>query len=118
VRRHNETSADNRLAELRAIANSVGAPKRLVDLMPYEPSRVVGVVERVRIDPSDGDIEAGITDGTGELIARWPIRSPAPTLAAIPGRAMLLEGIVIQGEDGRLIMEEPTFETFVLHEDM
>lgn len=100
-----------RPAELPQWAVSRGASVWLIDLEPYESCRVVGIVERLRIDPRDGHIEAEITDGTDSLVARWSIRRPTPELAVVPGRAVVLEGVAGVGDDGRLILEEPAFET-------
>ena len=100
-----------RAAELSRWAVSRGTSVWLIDLEPYESCRVVGIVERLRIDPRKGHIEAEITDGTDVLVARWSIRRPTPELAVVPGRAVVLEGVAGVGDDGRLILEEPGFET-------
>ena len=100
-----------RLIELRELAESRDVSIRLIELEPYEPCRVVGVVERLRIDPGNGYIEAVIVDGTAEVVARWFIRSPARELAVVPGRVVVLEGIAVRGDYGRLVFEEPASET-------
>jgi hypothetical protein len=99
-----------RLAELQLWAVSRGASLWLIDLQPYELCRIAGVVERLRLDPGGGLIEATVSDGTGEVTARWSIRRPTPELAVSPGRAVVLEGIAVVGRDGELILSEPTFE--------
>jgi len=76
----------------------------------YTPSRVGGVVTRLRIDPSDGVIELAISDGISSLAAQWPIRPPVDVLKAIPGVGLILEGIARIGPRGELLMVEPTFE--------
>lgn len=99
------------LAELQLWAVSNGASTWLIDLEPYVACRVVGVVERVRIDPASGWLQATITDGTDEVVARWFIRRPTPELAAVPGRGVALEGTALVGDDGELILIEPALQT-------
>jgi len=99
------------LAELQLWAVSNGASTWLIDLEPYTSCRVVGVVERVRIDPVSGWLQATITDGTAEVVARWFIRRPTPELAAVPGRGVALEGAALIGDNGELILSEPALET-------
>ena len=104
---------DPRQEDLAHIAASRGASVRLVDLEPYEPCRVVGVVEHLRIDPRKGYIDALISDGTGDLLLRWFIRSPASDLAVVPGQVVALDGMATRRDDGRLIIEEPAVEIVV-----
>ena len=99
------------LAELQLWAVSNGASTWLIDLEPYVVCRVVGVVERVRIDPIDGWLQATITDGTADVAARWFIHRPAPELRAVPGRGVALEGIALINEDGELVLSEPALQT-------
>ncbi|MDQ3954332.1 MAG: hypothetical protein M3285_02125 [Actinomycetota bacterium] len=99
------------LAELQLWAVSNGASTWIIDLEPYVICRVVGVVERVRIDPVNGWLQATITDGTDEVVARWLIRRPTPELAAAPGRGVALEGIALIDDDGKLVLSEPALQT-------
>lgn len=99
------------VTELQLWAMSNGASTWLIDLEPYVVCRVVGVVERLRIDPVNGWIQATITDGTDEVVARWFIRRPTPELAAVPGRGVALEGVALIGDDGELVLSEPAVET-------
>ena len=82
-----------------------------MDLEPYEKCRVVGVVERLRVDPREGLIEITIDDGTGEVDARWMIRRLVPQLALAPGTAVVLDGVAAIGNGGRLVLLEPGFRT-------
>lgn len=97
------------LTELQLWAVSQGASVWLVDLEPYERCRVVGVVERLRLDPGRGHLQATITDGTGEVAARWPIRTPPAEVAVAPGRAVVLEGFAVVAYEGALMLEDPSF---------
>ncbi len=92
-------------------AVSAGASGWLIDLKPYERCRVVGVVKRLRVDPQQGQIEVTIDDGTGQVTARWATRDQAPQLALIPRTVVILDGFAVAGDDGRLTLFEPGFET-------
>lgn len=104
------------LAELQLWAVSSGASVWLIDLEPYERCRVAGVVRILRLDPLEGHIEAVITDGTGELVARWPISRPVPQLVAVPGRRLLLDGFAVVGKDAQLMLLEPAWKLVSLPE--
>ena len=102
---------DSWMAELQLWAVSNGASTWIIDLEPYVMCRVVGVVQRVRIDPVNGWLRATVTDGTEEVVARWFIRRPTPELAAAPGRGVALEGIARIDDDGELVLCEPALQT-------
>jgi hypothetical protein len=98
------------LFELQLRAVSLGISTWLVDLGPYETCRVAGVVDRLRIDPRAGVIEATISDGTAAVAAQWSISRATPQLALTPGRAVVLEGVASVGLDGKILLRNPTFE--------
>jgi hypothetical protein len=102
--------ARSRLAARQRWAISAGASVWLIDLEPYERCRVVGVVKSLRVDPNEGHVEITITDGTGQVAARWTIRRHIPQLALAPGTAVVLEGAAAIGNDGRLALLEPGFQ--------
>jgi RecG wedge domain len=56
---------------------------------------VAGVIQNIRIDPREGSgsIEATITDGTGEVVAKWLGR---PSLSGV----RLGMGLVVEGTPG------------------
>lgn len=83
---------------------------RLGEIEAYRPCGVAGVVERFRLDPQGGVVEATITDGNDSLTAQWVIRRPFQQFRATPGRGLILEGIAHVNLDGRLLMIEPNFE--------
>ena len=91
--------------ELPLWALSAGASRWIVDLEAYEACRVVGVVERLKIVPLRGSIEATITDGTGRVVARWSIQRPTPQLGVLPGRGVLLEGVPIAEDRGLVVVD-------------
>lgn len=100
-----------RLAELQLWAISNGASTWLIDLEPYVSCRVAGIVQRLRIDPLGGYIEATIADGTAAVAARWAIHRPSRELAAVPGRGVVLDGAAVIGHDGELVFDEPNLRT-------
>jgi hypothetical protein len=100
------------LIDLGQWASSAGASCWMVDLISLDTARVAGLVERLRIDPLAGDLDALITDGTERVIARWGTGPPTPQLAVAPGRLVVVEGLVVSGDDGMMMIVEPTFEVF------
>jgi hypothetical protein len=99
------------LLELQLWGVSHGA-RMLGDLEPYEPMRVAGVVERVRIAPLERYLAILIGDGTGWVSARWAIERTMPQLSIVPGRRVVLDGIASVGSDGELEFVEPSYRHF------
>jgi hypothetical protein len=106
-------AADNErvaLSELQMWAVSMGVSAWIIDVEPGAPCRVAALVKQLRLDPGQGVIDATVTDGTGVITARWPIRRPTPELAAAPGRAVILEGTPVMDEGAELVLPDPTIE--------
>jgi hypothetical protein len=80
----------------------------MIDLQPYELSCVAGLVQHLRLDPANGCIEAAVSDGTGLVVARWPIRRPTPELAAAPGEGVILEGVPMRDICVEFVFLDPT----------
>lgn len=99
------------LLELQLWVVSCGASNWIIDLEPYEPCRLAGLVKSLRIAPAQGLIEVMITDGTGKVAAQWPIRRPAPELSVAPGTGVVLEGIAAVGSGEELVLREPGYES-------
>ena len=98
------------LFELQLWTVSRGATSFLVDLEPYEVCRGAGLIERIRLDPQTGVLEAWVTDGTASVVAQWSLdRSMGPESIAA-GRAVVLEGAAAVGPDGGLVLRNPAFE--------
>jgi hypothetical protein len=105
---------DRSLFDFQLWVISQGISAWLGDVEPYEPCRVAGMVERMRIDPLDGSLGVLISDGTGVTSAKWHIRRPTPQLALAPGRGVVLEGSSTLASDGSVVFEEPAFQAFDL----
>lgn len=105
---------DRWLFDFQLWVMSQGISAWLGDVEPYEPCRVAGVVERMRLDPLEGSLDVLISDGTGVTSARWHIRRPTPQLALAPGRGVVLDGPSTLASDGSVVFEEPTFQAFDL----
>lgn len=98
------------IVELQLWAVSEGVTGLIIDLAPYEPSRVAGIVETLILDPCEGVIKVSVADGTGITSAVWPLRRPTPQLVLVPGRAIVLSGNTRVGPEGETIFDEPTYE--------
>ena len=107
-----EATAERWLFELQVWVLTQGVSTWLADLQPYECCRVAGIVERLRIDPQKGVLETAVTDGTGSICARWSITRPAPQLALVPARRVVLNGSAVVGPDADLVLIEPAFQRF------
>lgn len=62
-----------RAENLRHWAATIPGTVRIENIRPRERSKVVGVIEKIRIDPRAGStsIEATFSDGTGQMVAKW-----------------------------------------------
>ena len=98
-----------RAETLRSWRDSLSGTTAIADLEPRKRFKVAGVIQNIRIDPTEGDgsVEATIIDGTGEMIAKWLGR---PTMSGITlGTGLVMEGIV--GRDaGDLVILNPEYE--------
>lgn len=75
----------------------------LADLVPRRPIRVGGEISRVVIAPRQGipTLEVMISDGTGTVTAVFSGRRSI--IGIEHGRAVIFEGVVVPGRDGRVI---------------
>ena len=109
VRRRGQREEELRLIELQLWAISAGASCLIIDLVNFEIARLAGLVQKLTIDPVEGHLDALITDGTGQVVARWPIRSATPQVAVVPGRLVVAEGLAVPvGEDTMVL--DPVIE--------
>jgi hypothetical protein len=100
---------DIRAENLRHWVESLPGVSPLSEISPRERYKVAGVIHNIRIDPRSGrdSIEATITDGSGDLIAKWLGRS---TMSGITlGAGLIMEGI-IGAQEGDLVMLNPDYD--------
>ncbi len=103
-------SDEERLAEeLRAWAATVPGTVRIGDAPHRERVRLAGMVRRITVRPVEGfeALEAVLSDGTGEVSARWLGRRTIPGL--VLGSRLRVEG-VLGREQGVLKIVNPTYE--------
>lgn len=106
-RRPEEIRADNLCLWVESL-KPVGVTP-IEEVVPRRQVKVAGVIQNIRIHPSEGTgtIEATIIDGTGELIAKWLGRSSMPGIRL--GMGLILEGTGGVGKDGYLVILNPDF---------
>jgi hypothetical protein len=98
-----------RLAELQLWAVSAGASCLMIDLVHYEVARLAGLIQKLTIDPVEGNLDALMTDGTGRVVVRRELRRPMPQPAVVPGRMVVVEGLALPGGEDT-IMLDPVIE--------
>jgi RecG-like helicase len=101
---------DLRAENCRQWVESIPNTSRIKSVQPRERCRVAGVIQNIRIDPrqGSGSIEATISDGTGQMVAKWLGRS---TLSGIkPGAGLVMEGTVGVDAEGDLVVLNPDYE--------
>jgi hypothetical protein len=108
---------DARADNLRRWASEVPGVTPIADVKPRTRDRVVGVVQNIRIDPTEGHgwVEATIIDGTGEMVLRWLGR---PSKAGIRlGVGLIAEGTIAQTPEDELQLLNPEYELVAGPED-
>jgi RecG-like helicase len=109
LHRLTQTDQERLAEELRAWAEGVPGTVRIADLPLRQRARVAGMVRRITVRPVEGfeALEVVLTDGTGELAARWLGRRSIPGL--VLGSRLVVEGVA--GRDQSMLrMVNPTFE--------
>ena len=76
----------------------------------YRDCRVAGIVQRLRLDPFEGELRSTITDGESFVTASWPLARHMPQLAAAPGSGLILQGMPRIEASGDVVFVEPQFE--------
>jgi RecG-like helicase len=103
-------SDDERLAtELRTWAESIPGTVRIAESEPRTRVKVAGMVRRITVRPVEGfeALEVVLSDGTGDLVARWLGRRSIRGLAL--GSRLVVDG-VLGVEQGQRRIVNPTFE--------
>lgn len=110
-RRLGQSDEERRTDELRGWAASVGDTVRIAEVRERAKVRVAGVVRRLTLYPGGEEggtaLSAVITDGTGELTARWVGRGQIQGVRL--GCRLVLEGLAAR-ERGALRMVNPRYE--------
>jgi RecG-like helicase len=103
-------SDDDRLAsELKTWADTVKGTVRIADASSRTKVALAGMVRRITVRPVEGfeALEVVLSDGTGEVTARWLGRRAIRGLAL--GSRLKVEG-VLGIEQGARRVVNPTFE--------
>lgn len=84
---------DIRAENLRDWAETIPGTTRISQIRPRERSKVVGVIDKIRIDPREGStsIEATFSDGTGQMVAKW-LRGKVEGIRL--GRGLIVTGAI------------------------
>jgi hypothetical protein len=108
---HRLTESDEeRLAtELKTWADSIPGTVRIVDAKPRTRVALAGMVRRITVRPVEGfeALEVVLSDGTGEVTARWLGRRSIRGLAL--GSRLKIEGVLGVEQSVRRVVN-PTFE--------
>lgn len=105
-----ESDEERLTDEVRAWCEAIPDTTRIADLRERARTRVAGVVRRITLHPSPEtgeSLSAVVSDGTGEITARWTGRGEIGGLRL--GSRVVLEGVVAS-ERGRLRMVNPSYE--------
>jgi RecG-like helicase len=109
LRRLTESDEERLAAELKAWADTVEGTVRIADAEPRARVALAGMVRRITVRPVEGfeALEVVLSDGTGEVTARWLGRRSIRGLAL--GSRLKVEG-VLGIEQGVKRMVNPTWE--------
>ena len=109
LRRLTEGDEERLAAELRTWAATVPGTVRIAEAPPRSRVSLAGMVRRITVRPVEGfeALEVVLSDGTGEVVARWLGRRAIRGLAL--GSKLKIEG-VLGLEQGMRKVVNPTFE--------
>jgi RecG-like helicase len=109
LHRLTESDEERLAAELKAWADEVEGTVRIADAKPRTKVALAGMVRRITVRPIEGfeALEVVLSDGTGEVTARWLGRRSIRGLAL--GSRLRVEG-VLGVEQGVRRVVNPTFE--------
>jgi hypothetical protein len=105
-----QSPEETREQSIRRWAADIEGIVPIAEAKSRENVRVAGVVQTLRIDPREGSgsIDAKLTDGTGEVVARWLGRQ---ALAGIQlGAALVMEGMIGTSSDGEQTILNPQYD--------
>lgn len=109
LRRLTESDEERLAEELRTWASSIPGTVRIAEASPRSRVKIAGMVRRITVRPVEGfeALEVMLTDGTGELSARWLGRRSIPGL--VLGSRLVVEG-VLGKEQGVPKIVNPVYE--------
>lgn len=90
--RMSQTDEERLSEEVRDWAQSVPGTTRIGACPRREQVRLAGIVRRLTIRPAEGNMEAEVWDGSGQVSAMWTGRSHIPGLGL--GTQVVLEGVI------------------------
>jgi len=104
-----ESDEERLAAELRTWAASIPGTVRVADAQFRTRVMLAGMVRRITVRPVEGfeALEVVLSDGTGEVVARWLGRRSIRGLAL--GSRLKIEGVLGIEQNVRRIVN-PTFE--------
>ena len=108
-----KTPEETRNEGLRMWAATIPNATEIHKLETRQRACVAGVIQNIRIDPTDasGSIEATIIDGTGEAVVRWLGRR---TMSGIRlGMGLVVDGIVGTTSHGEPMILNPEYQLVV-----
>jgi hypothetical protein len=110
IDRLSRPAADIRAEHLRQWVEGLRGVTPIDEARARSRARVAGVIRNIRIDPREGtgSIEATITDGTGQMVAKWLGRSSMSGIQL--GEGLIMEGTPGVGEHGELVILNPEYE--------
>ena len=100
---------DTRALNLEEWAATIPETTRIRDIAPRCGCKAVGVVQKIRIDPSTdtGSVEVTLDDGTGRLLARWLGRRKLNGIAL--GKGLEVEATAGDHAGEELVLLNPTY---------
>lgn len=110
VERLTRSPEETRTQHLREWAEAIPGTTRIGDMTARCRAKVAGVVTNLRIDPrrGSGSVEATISDGSGQMAARWLGRSSLQGVRL--GAGLVIEGIAGCSDEGELEILNPEYD--------
>jgi RecG-like helicase len=99
-----------RAEHLRHWAATIDGACPIAEVVPRRRCKVAGVIQNLRIDPRQGRnaVEATISDGTGELVARFLGRNSLQGIKL--GAGLIVEGVPSRSPDGECLILNPEYQ--------
>jgi hypothetical protein len=110
IERLSRPAGETRAEHLREWVAALDGVIPINQAKPRNRCRVAGIIRNIRIDPRQGtgSIEATITDGTGQMVAKWLGRASMSGIQL--GEGLIMTGTPGVGEQGELVILNPEYE--------